>query len=125
MERYRIDEHPLWASHILPLLFTNGSDPRERIEVREPSTLAVRLMLLTIEIRCVACGRWMKPIRERKTTAPEWGSSVYLTVACAPDVKRGCSRGNAATVEASRLKEHIHGWKDPRQPSLFDAGSIT
>ena len=93
-ELYRITEHPLWESMILPLLF--------------------------IEIRCIACGEWMRPIRERKSTAPAWGTSLYLTFSCDQITRPGCSRGSKAGDEAQRILGLIHGWKDPRQPSLFE-----
>jgi len=123
-ERYAIDEHPNWTEWILPLLFVNGERPQRgrggsgRIEVREPGDSRVRDMLLRFEIRCITCGRWIRPIRERKVSTPTL-ASLYCTLSCEQAVRPGCSRNAAAVNEQQRVIALIHGWTDPRQPSLF------
>jgi hypothetical protein len=112
----RIDDHPLWESHILPLLYTNGNTPRERIEMREPGAVAERPWLLAIEVDCVECQRTINPIRARDG----WGT-LYLTVSC--QVNPGCHKGKSAAEETTRLRDQIHGWTDPQQPGLFDWAS--
>lgn len=110
--RIRIDDSPIWETVILPLLYTNGSLPRERIEMRDPENSALRPMLQAIPCTCCSCGALIYPIRARA----KWGS-LYLTVSCDRD---GCCRGSAAAEETARLRDQIHGWEDPQQPGLFD-----
>lgn len=122
---YPLDEHPLWTETILPLLFVNGERPDRgrggsgRIECHEPERQRVREMLLRIEIRCATCGDWIRPIRERKGDAP----SMYCTLTCEQVTRPGCSRSAAAGAEQERIIALIHGWIDPRQPSLFAEGA--
>lgn len=115
MARYRMDQHPVWGSHILPLLYVNGRRPRRRIEGRDPDDDRLRHLLLDLTIPCANCGRWMHPIRERNSK--EWSRGFYLVVSCE---EARCSRGSKAKEEVERLQSLIKGWTDPRQPELFE-----
>jgi hypothetical protein len=120
----RLDEVPDFRHKILPHLCTNGTGPgrhgrNPRIEVREPATPEERRFLLQVEVRCVVCGRAMRAIRERKAAPGQLGA-LYLAVSCEQAARPACSRTSSRTsAEVERIIDLIHGYEDPRQPSLF------
>jgi hypothetical protein len=117
---YHIDKHPIWET-LRPYLFLNGEAPRERIEIRVPRDWRIKQQFLDVRQRCVTCGREMDPCRERQKTEPQFASSMFLTVSCDGDTRKGCSRSHEAHVEAERLARLIKGFADPFQPPFdFD-----
>lgn len=89
--------------------------PRHRIEVDRPSSGILVRRFLAMEMPCVACGRSIHPIRQRK--GPD--VSLFIAVTCGLDVNYGCARGNAARDEYERIVAAVQGWVDPRQPVLW------
>ena len=119
----RIDDHSRWSDLILPHLYCNGSGPgghgrNERIEVRDPASARDRADLLKVNVQCVCCGRYIRPIRERRPV--ETAGSLYLSVSCEQAARPGCSRTSSRTsVEVQRIIALVGGYADPRQPRLF------
>jgi len=105
-DRITIRHHPLWPE--LRLYFRleiydrdgGHKHPRYRIEVRDlPPELAG--IAIGIYADCVACGRMIHPIRERK------GAGMYYAPTCPLDVDVGCARGKAARAEYVTMREDL------------------
>jgi hypothetical protein len=87
---------------------------RYRIELRDSTPFEVRLKALRLTMPCVACGRDIHPFRERQRAAKAGSSqaqAVYIAAACSPEVRPGCSRGNAARDEYIRIREAVAAWR--------------
>jgi hypothetical protein len=100
-------EHPFWPTlqpylHIEQYDRDGGhADPRIRIEFKEVPP-DVRERALALEMRCVACGEVIHPVRRRKVGLP---GSLYYAPSCPLEVRVGCSRGQAAAEVYRRFKE--------------------
>jgi len=111
--------HPLWPElqpyvKDEPAPDAKGRKSRVRLElVGLPDHLARKA--LKMEVACVSCGQPIFPIRARRGApkrgeeehAPGIPKHLYIAVACPLQVSIGCSRGRAASVEYSRIENHM------------------
>jgi hypothetical protein len=100
-------DHPFWPK-VQPFLHIEQydrdgghEDPRIRIEFKEVPP-DVREQALALEMRCVACGELMHPLRQRKVGLP---GSLYYAPSCPLEVRVACSRGQAAADVYRRFKD--------------------
>lgn len=114
-----VDDHPLWLSIVLPLLFINGRRPRKRIECHDPGSVHTRRLLLdAFKVECVRCGETIAPIRRRRDRSGKT-TSLHFTVSCEQVDRQDCSRGPEARYEKERVMRIVNAWKDPRQASML------
>jgi hypothetical protein len=113
-------DHPEWPA-LRPFLRAEAYDrdrnvrgyARRRIEVLTPTSSRLRAWLQGITTPCVACGRRMRPIRERRGWA-----TLYWASCCSLEVNPSCSRTKAAAHEYRRVVEALAEGPHP-QRSLF------
>lgn len=107
--------HQLWPQlephvKIIPDANTKSKRQRLRIEFSRnmPPWLVQQALALTMP--CVKCGRSIRPIRARKPPTGR-GSNVaqglYYAPCCPLKQNIGCSRGDAASEEYERFREHF------------------
>lgn len=82
--------------------------PRFRIEFNKDVTPSQKELWTKLEVPCVACGKSVHPIRERKPGGRKTGRGhLYFAPCCPLDVNLGCSRGNAAHSEYLAIRQQV------------------
>lgn len=109
----RLPNHPAWPlikAHLVvenwPLAVESTArlpTRLERLEIdRTGMPIEEQLALLAIEMKCVACGDLIHPIKKRAG----W-RTLYVHVTCDTSLKMGCARSKAARQEIDAIVDAL------------------
>lgn len=98
-------KHKGWPGRIYPTLFLEyyGREGRQRIEVMREANDVVRAYLLSIRVRCAACGEIIHPFRCRVPSKRGNKAGLYYAASCATRDNYACSRSKATADEYARV----------------------
>lgn len=109
--------HPRWPEIRQWARVERGPRGHLRFELKHPPPAELP-WLLRVQVRCVACGDPIHPVRSRMAPgnkrSENLGHGLFLCVSCPLSVRVGCSRGKAARDECLRLEFEVisHKWTD-------------